>query len=144
MKTEHSQGVAAGGKMTVLQSPVGVRSIVTSLVAFFILASSIVFLFDRGQEEQVQMAVEHGRQEVQVKVEAGLQEPAMRGTTDASEEECNWSRGQWVFDNVSRPLYSGLKCSFIFPGGGLRQIWKEGCHVPALEMAAPWMRSSKV
>lgn len=120
MKTEasHKAIAAGGGKMTVLHSPVGVRSIVTSLVAFFILASSIVFLLDRGQEEQVQVAVEHGRQEVQVKLESGLQEPAIRGTTqegDASNEECNWSRGRWVYDNVSRPLYSGLKCSFIFP-----------------------------
>jgi len=108
----------ASHKMTVLHAPVGVRSIVTSLVAFFILASSIVFLLDRGQEEQVQMAVEHGRQEVQVKLEAGLQEPAIRGTAeegDASNEECNWSRGRWVYDNVSRPLYNGLKCAFIFP-----------------------------
>jgi len=54
---------------------------------------------------------------MQVKVEAGLQEPAMRGTTDAGDagEECNWSRGRWVYDNMSRPLYSGLKCAFIFP-----------------------------
>ncbi|XP_066359756.1 xylan O-acetyltransferase 12-like isoform X2 [Miscanthus floridulus] len=98
MKTEAThKAIAAGGKMTVVHSPVGVRSIVTSLVAFLILASSIVFLLDRGQEEQVQMAVEHGRQEVQVKLEAGLQEPAIRGTTeegDASNEECNWSRGR--------------------------------------------------
>jgi len=119
MKTEAThKAIAAGGKMTVVHSPVGVRSIVTSLVAFLILASSIVFLLDRGQEEQVQMAVEHGRQEVQVKLEAGLQEPAIRGTTeegDASNEECNWSRGRWVYDNVSRPLYNGLKCAFIFP-----------------------------
>lgn len=84
MKTEasHKAIAAGGGKMTVLHSPVGVRSIVTSLVAFFILASSIVFLLDRGQEEQVQVAVEHGRQEVQVKLESGLQEPAIRGTTE--------------------------------------------------------------
>lgn len=104
--------------MTGLQSPVGVRSIVTYLVAFFILASSIIFLFDKGHQDHVQMAVDHGRQEVQVKVEAELQEPAMRETTeveDTSKEECNWSRGQWVYDNVSRPLYSGLKCGFIFP-----------------------------
>jgi len=101
MKTEAThKAIATGGKMTVLHSPVGVRSIVTSLVAFFILASSIVFLLDRGQEQQVQMAVEHGRQEVQ---------------GDASNEECNWSRGRWVYDNVSRPLYNGLKCAFIFP-----------------------------
>jgi len=34
---------------------------------------------------------------------------------DARKEECNWSTGRWVYDNLSRPLYSGLKCSFIFP-----------------------------
>src|SRR6185312_12153181 len=111
MKTETTP------KVTVLHAPVGVRSIVSSLVAFFIVASSVTFLLDRGQEAQVQMAVEHGRQEMQVKLEAGLQEPAMRGTTDAGDagEECNWSRGRWVYDNMSRPLYSGLKCAFIFP-----------------------------
>jgi hypothetical protein len=87
----------ASHKMTVLHAPVGVRSIVTSLVAFFILASSIVFLLDRGQEAQVQMAVERTEEE------------------DASNEECNWSRGRWVYNNVSRPLYNGLKCAFIFP-----------------------------
>jgi len=83
--------------MTVLHAPVGVRSIVSFLVAFFIVvACSIVFLFDRGQDAHVQMVVEHGRQEVQMNVEAGLQEPAIGGTTEAgdtSEEECNWSRG---------------------------------------------------
>ncbi|PWZ46460.1 Protein trichome birefringence-like 34 [Zea mays] len=87
---------AAGGKMAVLHSPVGVRSIVTSLVAFFILASSVVFLLlDR---------------------EAGLQEePAIRAGGGGGDEECSWSRGRWVYDNVSRPLYDGLKCAFIFP-----------------------------
>ncbi|KAF8779237.1 hypothetical protein HU200_002917 [Digitaria exilis] len=83
--------------MTGLQSPVGVRSIVTYLVAFFILASSIIFLFDKGHQDHVQMAVDR------------------TGDEDTSKEECNWSRGQWVYDNVSRPLYSGLKCGFIFP-----------------------------
>ena len=81
---------AGGGKMAV-----GVRSIVTSLVAFFILASSVVFLLlDR---------------------EAGLQEePAIRAGGGGGDEECSWSRGRWVYDNVSRPLYDGLKCAFIF------------------------------
>jgi hypothetical protein len=105
--SEKRMKTQATPKMMVLHAPVGVRSIVSFLVAFFIVASSIVFLFDRGQEAQVQMAVEHGRQE-----------PWVGGTTEAgdtSKEECNWSRGQWVYDNVSRPLYSGLKCTFIFP-----------------------------
>ena len=45
--------------MTVLHAPVGVRSIVSFLVAFFIVvACSIVFLFDRGQDAHVQMVVE--------------------------------------------------------------------------------------
>ncbi|PUZ43390.1 hypothetical protein GQ55_8G005100 [Panicum hallii var. hallii] len=109
-------------KMMVLHAPVGVRSIVSFLVAFFVVASSIVFLFDRGQEAQVQMAVEHGRQ-----------------------EECNWSRGQWVYDNVSRPLYSGLKCTFIFPEVAcdkygrkdvMYQHWRwqpHGCDLPRFD-----------
>ncbi|CAD6269125.1 unnamed protein product [Miscanthus lutarioriparius] len=131
MKTEAThKAIAAGGKMTVVHSPVGVRSIVTSLVAFLILASSIVFLLDRGQEEQVQMAVEHGRQEVQ---------------GDASDEECNWSRGRWVYDNVSRPLYSGLKCTFMFPEVAcdkygrkdvMYQQWRwqpHGCDLPRFD-----------
>ena len=132
--------------MTVLHAPVGVRSIVSFLVAFFIVvACSIVFLFDRGQDAHVQMVVEHGRQEVQMNVEAGLQEPAIGGTTEAgdtSKEECNWSRGQWVYDNVSQPLYSGLKCTFIFPEvacekygrkDSMYQHWRwqpHGCDIP--------------
>ncbi|XP_062181771.1 xylan O-acetyltransferase 12-like [Phragmites australis] len=116
-------------KMTVLQSPVGLMSIVTSLVAFFIVVSSVSLLFDRGQETQVQMALEHENQEMQVKVVAEHHDQQLRGqeaevqwraelqdsARDAGEEECNWSTGRWVYDNVSRPLYSGLNCAFIFP-----------------------------
>jgi hypothetical protein len=100
MKTE------AAPKVTALHhAPVGVRSIVSSLVAFFIVASSVTFLLDRGQEARAQMAAaEHGRQEMPQVNKGG-----------AGGEECNWSRGRWVYDNVSRPLYSGLKCAFIFP-----------------------------
>ncbi|KAG0519653.1 hypothetical protein BDA96_08G005300 [Sorghum bicolor] len=117
----------ASHKMTVLHAPVGVRSIVTSLVAFFILASSIVFLLDRGQEAQVQMAVERTEEE------------------DASNEECNWSRGRWVYNNVSRPLYNGLKCAFIFPEVAcdkygrkdvMYQHWRwqpHGCDLPRFD-----------
>jgi anti-sigma-K factor RskA len=55
---------AATPRMTVLhQSPVGLRSIVTSLAAFLIIVSSISLLFERGQEAQVQVAVEHRNQE---------------------------------------------------------------------------------
>ncbi|KAL5206464.1 hypothetical protein ABZP36_034673 [Zizania latifolia] len=125
--------------MTVLQSPAGLRSIVSSLVAFFIVVSSVSLLFDRGQEAQVQLAVEqHKHQEVEVKHEhpataaAAVDEQKSLGQSlrsqgqeaqvqwasellDAGEEEeCNWSLGRWVYDNASRPLYSGLKCSFIF------------------------------
>jgi hypothetical protein len=138
--------------MTILQSPVGVRSIVTCLVAFFILASSIVFLLDNGQEVQVvQMAVEHRHRQVQVKVEARLQEPAMGGTSteaeDTREEQCNWSRGRWVYDDVSRPLYSGLKCAFIFREVAcdkfgrkdvMYQHWRwqpHGCDLPRYEVS---------
>ncbi|CAN6197841.1 unnamed protein product [Urochloa humidicola] len=150
MVSEERLKTVVSGRMTVLQSPVGVRSILIYLVAFFILASSIVFLFDQGQEKQVQMAVvKHERQQVkvQVQVEAGLQEPAMRGTTEAEEtgEECNWSRGQWVYDNVSRPLYSGLNCSFILGEVAcdkydrkdvLYQHWRwqpHGCDLPRFD-----------
>jgi hypothetical protein len=192
-------------KMTMLQSPVGLRSIVTFLAAFFIVVSTFSLLFERGQQEaKVQMAVErrnqemqlkhHGQQlrgqeeevqvkvvaeaehhdqqlrgseaevkvaaaehhdqqlrgqeeEVQVKVvpeaehhdqqlrgsEAGVKVAAaehydqqLRGQESEAEvqrraelqdssEECNWSTGRWIYDNVSQPLYSGLNCSFIFP-----------------------------
>ncbi|PVH61270.1 hypothetical protein PAHAL_3G002500 [Panicum hallii] len=135
--SEKRMKTQATPKMMVLHAPVGVRSIVSFLVAFFIVASSIVFLFDRGQEAQVQMAVEHGRQE-----------PWVGGTTEAgdtSKEECNWSRGQWVYDNVSRPLYSGLKCTFIFPEVAcdkygrkdvMYQHWRwqpHGCDLPRFD-----------
>jgi hypothetical protein len=234
-------------KMTMLQSPVGLRSIVTFLAAFFIVVSTFSLLFERGQQEaKVQMAVEHRNQEmqlkhhgqqlrgqeeevqvkvvaeaehhdqqlrgseaevkvaaaehhdqqlrgqeeevqvkvvpeaehhdqqlrgseagvkvaaaehhdqqlrgqeeeVQVKVvaaaehlhdqqlrgsEAGVKVAAaehhdqqLRGQESEAEvqrraelqdssEECNWSTGRWIYDNVSQPLYSGLNCSFIFP-----------------------------
>ncbi|PVH33432.1 hypothetical protein PAHAL_8G003200 [Panicum hallii] len=135
--SEERMKTQATPKMMVLHAPVGVRSIVSFLVAFFVVASSIVFLFDRGQEAQVQMAVEHGRQE-----------PWIGGTTEAgdtSKEECNWSRGQWVYDNVSRPLYSGLKCTFIFPEVAcdkygrkdvMYQHWRwqpHGCDLPRFD-----------
>jgi hypothetical protein len=195
-------------KMTMLQSPVGLRSIVTFLAAFFIVVSTFSLLFERGQQEaKVQMAVERRNQEmqlkhhdqqlrgqeeeVQVKVvaaaehhdqqlrgsEAGvkvaaaehhdqqlrgqeeevqvkvvaaaehLHDQQLRGSEagvkvaaaehhdqqlrgqeaeaevqrtaelheDSGEEFCNWSTGRWVYDNASRPLYSGHNCSFIFP-----------------------------
>jgi hypothetical protein len=231
---------AATPRMTVLhQSPVGLRSIVTSLAAFLIIVSSISLLFQRGQEAQVQMAVEHRNQEkvavaehhdqqeaemlqfkvaaadehhdqqvrgneaaevqlkvaaadehhdqqvrgneaaeVQLKVAATTehhdQQPRgneaaevqlkvaattehhdqqLRGSEaevqwidelqeDSGEEECNWSTGRWVYDNESRPLYSGLKCSFIFPEvacdkygrkDAMYQHWRwqpHGCDLP--------------
>jgi len=135
--------------MTVLHAPVGVRSIVSFLVAFFIVASSIVFLFDRGQEAQVQMVVDHGRQEVKEKAEAGLQEPAIGRSTEAgdtsSKEECNWSRGQWVYLRQCVPaIVLRAQVHLHLPWGGLWKVWQEGFHVPALEMAASWMRHSKV
>ncbi|XP_006663716.1 protein trichome birefringence-like 34 [Oryza brachyantha] len=142
----HKQAAGAGSKMTVLQSPLGLRSILTSLVAFFIVASTVSLLFDRsGQDEaQVQLAVEqHQHQEVQLKKPAPAasvdeqksvdraslrrqgQQAQVQWTSELldeardagdgeEEEECNWSLGRWVYDNSSRPLYSGLKCSFIF------------------------------
>jgi hypothetical protein len=210
---------AATPRMTVLhQSPVGLRSIVTSLAAFLIIASSISLLFERGQEAQVQVAVEHRNQEkvaiaehhdqqeaevlqfkvaaadehhdqqmrgneaaevqlkvaatdhhdqqprgneaaeVQLKVAATTdhhdQQLRVRGSEaevlhwraelqeDSGEEECNWSTGRWVYDNESRPLYSGLKCSFIFPEvacdkygrkDAMYQLWRwqpHGCDLP--------------
>jgi len=50
--------------------------------------------------------------------------------------------GQWVYDNVSRPLYSGLKCTFIFlevacekygRKDSMYQHWRwqpHGCDIP--------------
>ncbi|KAL5205144.1 hypothetical protein ABZP36_010015 [Zizania latifolia] len=136
MKTaeaSHKQAAAAAGsKMTVLPSPVGLRSIVSSLVVFFIVVSSVSLLFDRGQESQVQLAVEqHQHQGVEVK----------HAARDAG-EECNWSLGRWVYDNASRPLYSGLKCAFIFDevacdkygrNDTMYQHWRwqpYGCNLP--------------
>jgi hypothetical protein len=152
-------------KMTVLQSPVGLRSIVTFLAAFFIVVSTFSLLFERDQQEaKEQMAVQRRNQEMQlnkhhdqqlrsqeaevqvkvvaeaehhdqqlrgskadVKVAAAEQhdqqlrgqeaeaEVQQRAELQDSGEECNWSTGRWVYDNASRPVYSGLNCSFIFP-----------------------------
>ncbi|CAN6344164.1 unnamed protein product [Urochloa humidicola] len=110
-------------KMTVLSSPVGLKSILNSLVAFSIIISSVTFLFYKGQEGQVPMAMEHGHQELQVWVAAKhneqlrVKEAHVQLTAELPDvsKECNWSIGQWVYDNVSRPLYSGLECAFIFP-----------------------------
>ncbi|RLM69537.1 protein trichome birefringence-like 34 isoform X3 [Panicum miliaceum] len=111
--------------MTVLSSSVGLRSIINSLVAFSIIVISVTLLFYQGQEGQVPMAVEHEHQKImQVQLEAEHHEqlrakeapvPLTAELPDASKEECNWSTGRWVYDNLSRPLYSGLKCAFIFP-----------------------------
>lgn len=108
--------------MTVLSSPVGLRSFLNSLVAFSIIVSSVAFLFHQGQKGQVPLAIEHEHQEMQVQVAAENHQqmrPKEAQVTaelpDASMEECNWSTGRWVYDNVSRPLYSGLECAFIFP-----------------------------
>jgi len=114
----------ANPKMMVLSSPVGLRSIINSLVAFSIIVSSVTLLFYRCQEEQVPMAIEHEHQKMQVQMAAEHHEqlrakeapvPMTAELPDARKEECNWSTGRWVYDNLSRPLYSGLKCSFIFP-----------------------------
>jgi hypothetical protein len=106
--------------MTNLSSQIGeLRSvIINSLVAFSIIVSFII-LFYQGQKVQlVPMAVKHKHQEMQDKMAAEHHE--QRGelslsVPDPGREECNWSTGRWVYDNVSRPLYSGLKCTFIFP-----------------------------
>ncbi|KAG2622614.1 protein trichome birefringence-like 34 [Panicum virgatum] len=114
----------ANPKMTILSSPVGLRSIINSLVAFSIIVSSVTLLFYQGQEGQVPMVIEHEHPKMQVQMAAEHHEqlrvteapvPLTAELPDARKEECNWSTGRWVYDNLSRPLYSGLKCSFIFP-----------------------------
>ncbi|KAK3118202.1 hypothetical protein QOZ80_9BG0695630 [Eleusine coracana subsp. coracana] len=122
MKPESIPKVAPS-KMLALQSPVGLRTVVCYLVVFFIVASSVIFLFDRGQEAQAQMVVEHENHKVKVDAaenhdhqqRGNEAEVQWRTELQNSREECNWSTGRWVYDNVSRPLYSGLKCAFIFP-----------------------------
>ena len=114
----------ANPKMTVLGSPNGLRSIINSLVAFAIIVSSITLLFYQGQEGQVAMVIKHEHQEMQEQLAVEHHEqlrakeasvPLRAELPDAGKEECNWSTGRWVYDNVSRPLYPGLKCAFIFP-----------------------------
>lgn len=110
--------------MTVLNSQVVLRSTINSLVAFSIIVIFITFLFYQGQELQPPMTIKHELQEMQAEVAAEHhkqprgEEAEVQSSTelpDASKEECNWSTGRWVYDNMSRPLYSGLKCAFIFP-----------------------------
>jgi hypothetical protein len=143
MKPEGTPKVAAN-KMTAtaLQSPVVLRSIVSYLVVFFIAASAVIFLFNRDQEMPMQIVIEHQQlrgNEAEVQWKDELQD---------SGEECNWSTGRWVYDNVSRPLYSGLKCAFIFPEVAcdkygrkdiMYQHWRwqpHGCDLPRYEYVA--------
>jgi hypothetical protein len=141
MKTEGTPKVAAS-KMTVLQSPVGLKSIMSYLVVFFITASAVIFLFNRDQKTPMQIVIEHQQlrgNEADVQWKAELQD---------SGGECNWSTGRWVYDNVSRPLYSGLKCAFIFPEVAcdkygrkdiMYQHWRwqpHGCDLPRYEYVA--------
>jgi hypothetical protein len=141
MKPEGTPKVAAS-KMTVLQSPVGLRSIVSYLVVFFITASAVIFLFNRDQKTPMQIVIKHQQlrgNEADVQWKAELQD---------SGGECNWSTGRWVYDNVSRPLYSGLKCAFIFPEVAcdkygrkdiMYQHWRwqpHGCDLPRYEYVA--------
>jgi hypothetical protein len=131
--------------MTNLNSQVGVLKIgvINSLVAFSIIVSFII-LFYKGQKVHVAIGVKHEHQEIQAKMAAEHHEQ-LRGkltVPDAGREECNWSTGQWVYDNMSRPLYSGLKCTFMFPEvacdkygrkDGMYQQWRwqpHGCDLP--------------
>ncbi|KAM3274117.1 hypothetical protein ACQJBY_043351 [Aegilops geniculata] len=143
---------AAHNKMTTATSSpspvVGLRGVVSSLVAFFIVVSTVSLLFDRGHESQVQLAVQHRHQEVKVAA-AGSREAQVQWTDElmgeavrGSGEECNWSVGRWVYDNASQPLYSGLNCSFIFDEVACEkygrndtryQYWRwqpDGCDLP--------------
>jgi len=104
----------------------GLRAVLTCLVGFFIVVSSVSMLADRGgQESQVQLLVQHRHQEVTVAA-AGSQEAQVRWTADlmgeaaagdsasaGEKKECDLSVGRWVYDNTSRPMYSGRNCSFI-------------------------------
>lgn len=112
-----------GAHATKMTAAVGLRGVVGALVAFFILASSVSLLVDRGgQESQVQLLVQHRHQEVRVAA-AGSRESQVRWTDElmgeaagggsSGEKECDLSVGRWVYDNTSQPLYSGRNCSFI-------------------------------
>ncbi|TVU27481.1 hypothetical protein EJB05_30095, partial [Eragrostis curvula] len=81
--------------MTVLQSPIGLRSILTSLVAFFIVVSSVSLLFERGQEAQVQLAVEHKNQEMEVKVTAKPHDQQLRDEEAQVQKEVKVSAKQY-------------------------------------------------
>ncbi|VAH29739.1 unnamed protein product [Triticum turgidum subsp. durum] len=130
-------------------SPVaGLRGVVSSLVAFFIVVSIVSLLFDHGHESQVQLAVQHQHQEVKMAA-VGCHEAQVQWTDElmgkavrGSGKECNWSVGRWVYDNASQPLYSGLNCSFIFDEVACEkygrndtryQYWRwqpDGCDLP--------------
>uniref|UniRef100_A0A453QYX7 Trichome birefringence-like N-terminal domain-containing protein n=1 Tax=Aegilops tauschii subsp. strangulata TaxID=200361 RepID=A0A453QYX7_AEGTS len=115
---------------------VGLRGVVSSLVAFFIVVSTVSLLFDRGHESQVQLAVQHRHQEVKVAA-AGRHEAQVQWTDElmgeavrGSGEECNWSVGRWVYDNASQPLNSGLNCSFIFDEVACEKYGRNGDGSP--------------
>ncbi|KAG2559591.1 hypothetical protein PVAP13_8KG019401 [Panicum virgatum] len=93
----------ANPKMMVLSSPVGLRSIINSLVAFSIIVSSVTLLFYQGQEGQVPMVIEHEHPKMQVQMVAEHHEqlrvteapvPLTAELPDARKEECNWSTGR--------------------------------------------------
>ncbi|KAL5660002.1 hypothetical protein ACJX0J_027127, partial [Zea mays] len=113
--------------MTNLNSQVGVlRSIIiNSLVALYIIVSFII-LFYKGHEVQMPMVVKHEHQEMQAKVAAEHHEQ-LRGK-DTSREECNWSTGRWVYDNVACDKYGRKDVMY--------QHWRwqpHGCDLPRFD-----------
>lgn len=58
-------------------------------------------------------------------------------------ESCDIFTGEWVFDNITRPLYKEDECAFL-RGGYLHEKWEAGFHVPELEMATERLFFSQV
>ncbi|XP_072975230.1 xylan O-acetyltransferase 13-like [Typha angustifolia] len=129
------------------QSSIGLRSYLSSLIAFFLILYSGSVLLNTDhyiQAERPVAAEEESRgnedlflntdhQYIQAERPVAAEEES-RGNEDlflntdryiqaerplAAEEEsrgneeCNFFSGRWVYDNATRPLYSGLGCSFM-------------------------------
>ncbi|XP_020102225.1 protein trichome birefringence-like 34 [Ananas comosus] len=130
--------------MTFLQAPLGVRSYVSSLIAFISLIAFSLIVCSISLLLSKDNAVLPPQAEVPPisSVPPTVELDRSRGGDDGS---CDVSSGRWVYDNSTRPLYSGLGCSFMhdevacekYGRSDLRyQHWRwqpHGCDLPRFD-----------
>lgn len=95
--------------MTFLQAPLGVRSYVSSLIAFISLTAFSLILCSVSLLLSKDNAVLPPQAEMPPMSSVELD----RSRGGGGGGSCDLSSGRWVYDNSTRPLYSGLGCSFM-------------------------------